>query len=214
MFQFSSWATREWSLRIWICPDAWLDGNREPGSVYVQEEDRDPEQKGALGPDLHLGKGEKQHLFFHPFPLVHAPGQQPEANSDSWQSSAWTTVRKPCTQLLFQRWCDRLGHPHAFYPVSADRHLWANGSGQLEVMGGDTVTHGYGVTAFLPVKRTHLWRDPSQDLAFPSVWLESSYSISLSLYPDHKMMVNNCSYRSCHELNEITHAVCAKALGK
>lgn len=79
---------------------------------------------------------------------------------------------------------------------------------------GIVYTCGYGVTAFLPVKLTHLWRDPSQDLAFPPVCLESSYSISLSLYPDHKMMVNNCSYRNCHELSETTHVVCAKALNK
>lgn len=50
----------------------------------------------------------KQYLLFHPA-LIHVSGQKPEANSDSWQGKAWTTVGRTYTALLFQWWCDRFG---------------------------------------------------------------------------------------------------------
>lgn len=76
-----------------------LNGNREPGFFCVWEEDRDTEYKGASGPDPHLGKAEKQHLLFRP-PLIHAAGERPDANSDSWQSNAGTAVRKTCSIVV------------------------------------------------------------------------------------------------------------------
>lgn len=113
MSQLGSWTILKWSSPIWLrgLGVSWvsLPGWMRMGSLApsLSGKRAGTEREKGLWAQICTYARQKRSicfstLLFNPFPLRHVPGQKPDANSDSWQSKAWTTVGRRCTQLLFQ----------------------------------------------------------------------------------------------------------------
>lgn len=187
---------------------ALLKENREPGSFYVWEEDRDRQWEATLGPDLYLRKidstlhshmllGESQKLTQTAGRAMHESllGGRGLSCSNGGMRGLGLTIPTPSTLWTLAPVSELTGVA-SWWQGGGDSHPWIR---------------NYGFPA---CELTHPWRDQSQNLAFVAVSLWSSYLISQRLYPEHRMMVNHWSYRSCCESNEIIHVTCAKALNK
>lgn len=140
MSRLGSWATREWSFPIWVCPGSVaLPGWMGTGSLALSMSRKRTGHgvKRGLGPRSALRQGRKTASVFPSFSTHACSWATARSKLRQLAEQRMDHCQEAVTQLLFQWWCDRFGRAIPTPSIlHSDWHLWANRCGQLEVTGG------------------------------------------------------------------------------